>query len=100
MKTAFIVRSSVTNPNGTLTHFECTVPPGITGALDVAVSLMIGEFKLAREVLLPLMQEATVVSIDPKWLRVGRSNVIWVQGSGFNNGDRYICHFENPLFAN
>lgn len=55
---------------------------------------------MASEVTLPLLQEATVVNIDPKWLRIGSPNIIWVQGSGFNNGDRYICHFDNPLFAN
>jgi len=68
LQTAFIERSSVTYTNGTVTLFECTVPQGITGAQKVAVSLMVGELKLAKEVLLPLMQEATVIGIEPTWL--------------------------------
>lgn len=43
LKTAFILKSSVIMANGTITIFECTVPPGLSGAAEVAISLMIGE---------------------------------------------------------
>jgi hypothetical protein len=77
VKTAFVIESSATYPNGTMTLFECVVPSSsiLMGNVrpNVTLSLMIGDIyhQSMPKLVVPVSMESSVVSIYPTLLRLG-----------------------------